>query len=127
MSYASPYVKCADGRWYRDLVYEGPDRFVCFDDTDPPELVVKKSSTRTPEEILQERGIPFVKLRKRSGGGRMFGADDQREFIFTPARAYFIDTPRPPFSWPTPNEGDRWDAVVDDLPSHAIVRIAGEK
>ena len=40
MSLVPMYVKCRDGSWYREPVLVFAEGFVCFDDEDPPELVL---------------------------------------------------------------------------------------
>ena len=54
MSFVSAYVRAVDGKLYRDPVVEGDGWFVCFDDDDPPELVVK-AAMALPE-------LPFIKI-----------------------------------------------------------------
>lgn len=41
MSLVSTYVRAVDGKLYRDPIVVGNDWFLCFDDDDPPELVVR--------------------------------------------------------------------------------------
>lgn len=41
MSLVPDYVKYSDGKWYKNSTFGVADKwFVCFDDNDPPELVV---------------------------------------------------------------------------------------
>lgn len=42
----STYVRAVDGQLYRNPVVEGKHWFVCFDDDEPPELVVEKEHQR---------------------------------------------------------------------------------
>lgn len=57
------FVRCADGKFYEDLVYQDfPERrawFVCFDPKEPAEIVVRESDYRNmpPIEILKRRGF----------------------------------------------------------------------
>ncbi len=124
---SGPAVQCADGRWYEGLIYEGDGWFVCFDDkSDPPELVVKTSLGRAPEDILRGRGIPFEKLAGARSGSRMFGAEAERRFKFTNARARFLRLPAT-FSWPVPDPAcDRWDAVYAERPSWGTIVVGRE-
>jgi len=46
MSLVSTYVRAVDGKLYRDPVFRGDFWFLCFDDDDPPELVVKAGHKR---------------------------------------------------------------------------------
>lgn len=41
MSLVSSYVLFDNGRWYRDPTIRGEDWYLCFDDDDPPEVVIK--------------------------------------------------------------------------------------
>jgi hypothetical protein len=43
MSLVHTYVRAVDGQLYRDPVLRGDDWFICFDDDDPPEIVVAGS------------------------------------------------------------------------------------
>lgn len=57
------FVRCADGKFYEDLVYQdSPLRrawFICFDDKEPAEIVVRASeqSDMGPRDILRARGF----------------------------------------------------------------------
>jgi len=44
MSLVPTYVRARDGYWYEDPVIEFPEGFICFDDDDPPELVLWRAS-----------------------------------------------------------------------------------
>lgn len=57
------FVRCVDGKFYQDLVYQDfPERrawFICFGADEPAEIVVRESDYRNlrPEEILKRRGF----------------------------------------------------------------------
>lgn len=111
MSLVSTYVKCTDGKWYRNPVYRAKDKswFICFDDNDPVELVVKKNCQLGAEQILKEVGIRYTSISSGGrGGSRCF---EKGKFSFTPALAYFISTVRQTF--PIPNE---WDEIFEQYP-----------
>jgi hypothetical protein len=93
MSLTSTWIQCNDKKWYEnpkwcDLQEDGTYTwFVCLDDDDPPELVVKIDRSE-PE-------IPWFKPTTESSSysGRYFG-DERR---FHPARSRFGEIPsRPP-------------------------------
>ncbi len=45
-------IKCSDGKTYRDPCWRAPGYFLCYDDNDPPELVMLKPRALTPEKAL---------------------------------------------------------------------------
>lgn len=84
MSLVSTYVRAVDGKLYRNPVIRGDGWFLCFDDDDPPELVV---------EVGREApGFTFFK-RKRRGhrGGRCSQSSLNKtvEMRFKTADSYF--------------------------------------
>lgn len=87
MSLVSNYIKATDGLFYRNPTLEGKDWFVCFDDDDPEEIVIKTSSKKTPQEILKEIGIEYDKLSYHQTCGRCFG----KGFKFYDAKSYFFN------------------------------------
>lgn len=90
MSLVSTWVEATDGMFYQNPVICGDGWYVCFDDDDPPELVVKKSVKRTPLEILRDAGIPWKSVRPRGfGGKRMFNGK------FKEAKACFFELSGP--------------------------------
>ena len=76
MSLSYIYVKAIDGKYYRYPTFRSKnnDWFVCFDEDDPPEIVIKKSCKKKPEEILDSIGIKYQKIRNRISSGRCFGS-----------------------------------------------------
>lgn len=57
------FTRCADGKWYQDLVYQDfPSRrawFICFSAKEPAEFVVREETYKelTPRDILKLRGF----------------------------------------------------------------------
>jgi hypothetical protein len=82
MSKVPTWVLAVDGRVYQDPVLEGPDWFLCFDDDEPPELVIallrtvpKGGSWRWIEERTREimEGLKIVWHFYGSGSRVRFG------------------------------------------------------
>lgn len=48
MSLVPTWVYAEDGNWYKDPVITGPGWFICFDDDDPPEMVIR-TDQRQPQ------------------------------------------------------------------------------
>jgi hypothetical protein len=110
MSLVATYVYCKDGKYYDDLAYRDQDNtwFICFDDDEPVEVVIRETCRKSPEEILTEVGIPFNSVMKGCRRSmRMFGK-------MKDARAYFINVRNEPF--PAPRAWDTWDKVFDHNP-----------
>ena len=65
MSLVPSFVTCRDGKTYKGLEYrdESRDWFIVFDDDNPAELVIRKSSplAREPQTILDGLGIPLYR------------------------------------------------------------------
>ena len=123
MSLVSTYIKTTDGKWYRNLVYRGEGWFICFDDDDPIELVIRKSSGIKPEDIDLLKQFPKFRLSKPRSSGRNFGGD----WLF-PAVAYFLCAESQlsfgnPF--PAPRETDTYDKVFDEYPNTQGVYYGG--
>lgn len=66
MSQQAVYVQALDGLLYKDPIISGNNWFVCFDDTEPPEIVMKrygstteKSARRMAHTLLLGAGIGF--------------------------------------------------------------------
>lgn len=123
MSLVPSFVYCQDGRWYKNLVYrdETNDWFICFDDRDPVELVVKasKSSSLTGDDILHAVGIPCTNRSALKGcGSRMFRGK------FHKARNCFLTVLNKPF--PTPSEWCSWDEVQNSRPDREGVYYGAE-
>ncbi len=58
MSLVETYVHAVDGHFYSDPILSGDDWFICFDDDEPPEIVVAernrhKAETRAVAVLLE--------------------------------------------------------------------------
>jgi hypothetical protein len=103
VSLVATWVLATDGNLYKEPVLKGADWFLCFDDDDPPEIVVKRKPgtsiersvldcKRRASKVLDEAGMKWSYLSGRpSSAYRMF--DDKMEL----ACAFFIriETPIP--------------------------------
>jgi len=119
MSLVPTYVLADDNEFYKDPTISGSDFFICFDDDDPPELVIMTGV----EDIESMDDIDFDAMQKRAkeileslnisatlngvgySCGRVFD-DDPLSADFKPAYAVFIDiNKRIPVSVITQHEG----------------------
>lgn len=105
MSLSNIYVLADDGRWYiNGTIGEAPFWYICFDDDDPAELVIRKQVDpltkkfelfATPTGLITRYKLPFEIPNKpyagKSGGySRMF-PNAQRQFkLCKPAAAYWL-------------------------------------
>lgn len=89
MSLVSTYVRATDGKLYKNPVLSGQGWFICFDDDDPVELVIKKKSNIKPQDIFKQIGMKVVNLSKMGEGAlRYFGdVNDEPE----KAENYFFE------------------------------------
>lgn len=87
MSLVPTYVKATDNYFYKDPTLEGKDWFICFDDDDPPELVIAVKAKLNPETLLNTLGIKYSNLRKGHVAGRVFG----KNWHFKTAQSYFFE------------------------------------
>lgn len=108
MSLVSSYVYCEDRCWYKELCYKDKDSnwFICFDDDDPVEIVIKSECDITPEQVLNSLNFPYVKIQQHHS--RLFDNE------FHKARAYFITVKNEPF--PTPRPFDEYDDKFNKFP-----------
>ena len=112
MSLGYVWVKCADGKFYRDLTFRGPDWFVCFDEDEPEEIVVKapnRAPVREPATLLREMRFEFKRLSRPTFSGRVF---DKGSWKFHDACSWYFSASRIPA--PT-RETARWEKVVDSI------------
>jgi hypothetical protein len=100
MSLVATYVLATDGRYYEDpTIYDTehwpPNWFLCFDDDDPPELVVRKG-TPIPDLPYFQRTTRFRSQTGRQFDHRACNAPEQEFFV--PALACFgkLTQPIPP-------------------------------
>ena len=98
MSLGPIYVKARDGCVYANPAFRGEGWFVCWDEDEPVELVVKRG-TRPPH-------LPwFKKVGKAQYAYRCFGKTVDVPSV--PARAWFGEVK----SMPVPDEHDgKWDS-----------------
>jgi hypothetical protein len=109
MSFGPVFVKCDNGKYAQDPVLQTDNYFVCFDDKDPPELVVKESFlqqrlnvtrltrkltgqiTEEMKKILQEAQIPTGTIADSMRSGyRVFDPDLEGRDKMAPAyQCYF--------------------------------------
>lgn len=105
MSKVNVFVECVDGKFYSHPIIGGEDWFLCFDDEDPPEGVVRRMKNSTPAitrsylyDRLVEAGVKFKIVRQTAGQGafdgysRMYPPDWTKWF---PSRAYEISVLAP--------------------------------
>ncbi len=102
MSLVSTYVVMANGACYKNPVLfdETGDWFICFDDEEPPEIVLRqtiitksrKSRTRQISEKLEKLGITAKIIESRVCGQRNFGhaSNDPKKMEFEPAVSAFL-------------------------------------
>jgi hypothetical protein len=91
MSRASVYVRAVDGRFYKDPIVVFTEGFVCFDDDDPPELVLWTPLRRGPDEVLEKL------FGGRAHLGRYVGDADRYEPLR--GRVTLASKMRPASSW----------------------------
>ncbi len=78
MSIGNLFVRANNGLYYQDPVFRGVTEkgnrwFVCFDEDDPPELVVELThGPENPTQILKDLKIPNAGLSKGGVSGRSF-------------------------------------------------------
>jgi hypothetical protein len=116
MSLVSTFIKGTDGNFYQNPVYFRDDWFICFDDDDPIELVVKIKANLNPSDIMaQLEGFPAYRIEKHSTCTRFFHHSGNRRLSGEPAIAYWIHlTPEGVFKpFPVP---DAFDGDFSELP-----------
>ena len=91
MSLVPTYVKATDNLFYKDPTLSGSGWFICFDDDEPPELVITLKSNLNPVKLLDMLDIKYSNLRKGTQSGRMFG----KGFKFKTAQSYFFNLESP--------------------------------
>jgi hypothetical protein len=114
MSLVASYIRCKDNKWYKELVYKSKDGdwFLCFDDDDPPELVIKESCKKTIAQICEEVGISSRTAfnANRNKCNRMFNGKFHEAFSLFLRQDLEV--------YPTPVEGrDEFEAVFDKMPN----------
>jgi len=112
MSLGYIFVKFDDGKWYRGGALGEEDWFICFDEDEPPELVIKKGAFKnglTPEKIIEKIGLDAdIAGKLKTFAGRCFTKDLKLE----PAVTVFLRIYSPP--------PEKWvkdyDKVYDKVP-----------
>ena len=121
------FTRCKNGKYYRGLTYwaeNKKDWFICFDDRDPIELVIRHPEiwgmkgktkyeylTSIAEKILSNLDFPSHRLGKFHTSNRMIGR----------SACWFIRSTQDyaPFTpFPTPRKWDEWDKVYDEKPKY---------
>lgn len=97
MSMVPTYVLATDGKFYKNPVLGDTDNtwFLCFDDDDPPELVIRHTNPARPEEILKAIGVTATVKRSAGGGLRCFSRQSDRNLKMHRARAWFLRIHKP--------------------------------
>lgn len=90
MSLVSTYVRADDGKYYKNPIIRGEiggkKWFICFDDDDPPELVVEVGMN--PQAVLSEIGVVSSVHRVSGESDRQFAP---RGFVdWRKAVSYFL-------------------------------------
>lgn len=87
MSLVSTYVQSQEGHWYKNPTVRGDGWFICWDDDEPIELVIKDEKGGELNRILSNLANDGWSLKIWYKGyecSRIFGEE------FQPAQAYFI-------------------------------------
>lgn len=92
MSLVSTYVIADDGLYYRDPVLEGDGWFICFDDDDPPELVIRCFQYNDPQMLLKAHKLPFIVTGSNGKALRCFNGSVRN---MHDAKAYWLEMKAP--------------------------------
>lgn len=125
MSLVPTWVRAVDGLYYKDPLLVGENWFLCFDDDDPPELVIKTSLATdvlvfniVAKEILDKLGFGYRVLSKRANHSMRDFGDYRKpdgQFDFQEAGSIFLEITSP---IPVPQQhdgvGTREDALKTD-------------
>lgn len=65
MSLGPIYVQADDGQYYQDPVIRGDDFFLCWDEDDPPELVIRADEPNARDSETIKR-MAVVRIKKRA-------------------------------------------------------------
>jgi hypothetical protein len=93
VSLSATAVQATDGYFYKEPILRGDGWFFCFDDDDPPELVIAKDSGLKPKDVLAKAHILHA-----DDGIDLYSDYAERDFSnkdgvydFRPAYAYWVD------------------------------------
>ena len=134
MSLASTYARCRDGALYKNPILVFPEGFICFDDLEPPELVLwmPKGSAKVPpieyaietlERVLGGMGFDRETVRRNKLCQRVRPGTNPE--VFTDAHSYLFTIagriPRPIFHDGTERHASRVrKCCVYDWPATAL-------
>ena len=95
MSLGPTFVKADDGKFYRDPTIRGEDYFICFDEDDPPELVIRaKRRSLDQLKIIADKILETLNIKadlhSHSFAERVFSKGFKSN-KFKPAIAFFLD------------------------------------
>lgn len=93
MSLVPTYVRRTDGKWLKNpTVGVQGSWFICWDDDDPPELVIAEDAEITdPHALIRQYKLPFRLKGKSHGPGCQRDLyHDGRKGTMKPARAYWL-------------------------------------
>lgn len=108
MSLSPIYVKCRDGKYYKNpVITDDKDFYICFDDDEPIEIVIFDHCKRSPEAIMSELEIKHSKLIKGTASLRHLKGK------FLPAKSFFFIEIE---NVPVPNKHDGIIKHQKDLP-----------
>ncbi len=91
MSCVTTYVQAVDGKWYAEPSFRGVDTagrhwFLCFDDDDPPELVLEEKDGKVNKDdarrCLEALGFSFAIAAAGGVSGRQFNSRTRRARSF---------------------------------------------
>ena len=132
------FTKCADGKFYQDLVYQdNPLRrawFICFDDKEPAEIVVraeKEPNVDIARKILAARGFGLcvrgLMPGRKEKHQRFFGAEmlDVSPRGFDAVSWFIVFKKGIPL--PTPNAYDSCVQIFSIFPNKAGVYFGDKK
>jgi len=81
MSMVPTFVKTTAGKYFKNPVAQGDWGFICFDDRDPPELVLRgRASKGQAKRLLTQLEIPHKEIRPGRGGQRIFSKGGKARF-----------------------------------------------
>lgn len=134
MSLVGIYVLADDEKLYHDPVLYGNDWFLCFDDDDPPELVIEQQNRSKVQcreralEVLAETGIEAkVSVESYDSSQRVFPPyDDDGDGNLRGATSFEVDVLKPiPAECLMHNEGSLTIQEFKAKPHQCIMYLFG--